>query len=178
MKNLNKRIILVSAAAGGKDFLRDAFIAKGYTPDISVTTRPMRDGEEDGKTYHYTNEYIFLELESFGAFYESVCFNNWRYATVKKSWDKSDIFIMTPSGIAHISEEDRKSCYIIFLDIPEEVRAERLLDRSDSDTMERRIVADREDFKDFKDYDMYVSDPLFDTDTLISFVEQILLDEV
>ena len=46
--------------------------------------------------------------------------------------------------------------------IPEEVRRERLLNRAmPGDTLERRLIADWEDFKDFTDYDVRISNPDF-----------------
>ena len=168
MRDLKKKIILVAPAAGGKDFLKDQFAMKGLVPAISVTTRPMRDLEVDGETYHYVSEYIFDELKGFGAFYEAKCFNGWKYATTFADWHNADIFIQTPSGVASISEEDRLNCFVIFLDIPLEYRMERLMERVDADTMDRRIEADRKDFEGFSDYDMIVTQPNFNSTDVTS----------
>jgi len=183
MRKLKKRVILVSAAAGGKDFLRDAFVEKGYTPDVSVTSRPMRDGEEEGKTYHYVSELVFSELKDLGGFYECVSFNKWWYGTLQSNWEKADIFIMTPSGISQIpreDREDREECFIIFLDIPEDVRRGRLENRSDADSIERRIEADKKDFKDFVrnvgGVDTYISNSFFNAEEVVRTTEAIIED--
>ena len=69
---------------------------------------------------------------------------------------------MTPKGISHINPIDRKECTIIYLDISEEVRRERLMARyMPGDTIERRIEADEKDFANFKDYDLVINNSNF-----------------
>ena len=51
-----KKIILVGKAASGKDYFKDYLTSKGLKPNISQTTRPMREGETEGKTYYYISE--------------------------------------------------------------------------------------------------------------------------
>ena len=60
---------------------------------------------------------------------------------------------MTPNELSQISEEDRKSSFVVYLNIDQSIRKERLLERNDNnDSIDRRIVADGEDFKGFMDY--------------------------
>ena len=70
---------------------------------------------------------------------------------------------MTPKGISHINPIDRKECTIIYLDISEEIRRERLNERGDSfnDSIDRRIKADEKDFANFKDYDLVINNSNF-----------------
>jgi len=156
-----KRIILVGQAASGKDFLAAKFVEEGFRKDVSMTTRPMRDGEVDGVTYHYVSKDQFLKGVHKGEFYEHVEFNGWMYGTSKDNWENADVFIMTPSGVATITPEDREDCIIVFLEISENIRRKRMDMRSDADTTERRLKADREDFKGFIDYDYRITDPNF-----------------
>lgn len=168
MRKLTKRIILAGKAGSGKDFLRDVFTERGFEPDISVTTRPMRDGEEAGKTYHFISEEQYQDLERGDALYESIRYVGKAYGTLRVSWESSDVFIMTPTGVSQIHPEDRDDCYVIYLDIPMDVRRGRLQKRSDWDSVNRRIEADEKDFKHFKDFDARITDPLFDPDFVIS----------
>ena len=94
-------------------------------------------------------------------FYEYVSFNNWSYGTTVKQFYNDDVFIMTPYGISKIKEEDRKNCFIIYIDIDLETRKERLSKRSDADSVDRRLIADEQDFKDFTNYDIKISTPNF-----------------
>jgi dephospho-CoA kinase len=69
-----------------------------------------------------------------------------------------DTFIMTPSGIKKLHPSDRKNSFIIFMDIPEEIRRERLKIRvMPGDSLERRIEADKKDFEDFIDFDLKIT---------------------
>lgn len=164
---MNKRIILVAPAGGGKDFFRDYLIREqGLKADVSLTTRPPRKGEVHGVTYHFTDDEEFNKLKESKKFYENVEFNGWQYGTLLNSWKKSDVFIMTPSGIKHLSEDDRMESFIVYFDIPVEDRIERLKLRSDADSVVRRVEADKKDFEGFSNYDLRITDPLFDCETL------------
>ena len=74
---------------------------------------------------------------------------------------------MTPSGIEKLKPEDRKESFIIFIDIDENILRERLAGRNDADKAERRIDADREDFKNFSDFDCIITNPNFTVDEVL-----------
>lgn len=153
------RIVLVGKAASGKDHLRKTFEKRGFRYGVSYTTRPSRPGEVDGKDYHFLTDSDFETRKNDGFFYEAIKFNGWSYGTSKDQWlNTDDIFIMTPSGVSKIHPEDRKNTFIIYIDIPIEIRRERLKMRSDNnDSIERRLSADDLDFAGFSDYDMHIT---------------------
>lgn len=157
------RIILCGKAAAGKDHLRKVLEGRGFRYGVSYTTRPPREGEIDGKDYFFLDESEFNDLVDKGFFYEHISFNGWQYGTSREQWYQTDdVFIMTPRGISHIHPADRKSSFIIFLDMPIEERRSRLSSRNmPGDSMERRIEADEKDFKNFTDYDIKITDPNF-----------------
>ncbi len=75
---------------------------------------------------------------------------------------EDDLFIMTPKGIYEIKPEDREQSFIIYLDIPSNVRIKRLNKRDmPGDSVQRRIEADELDFSDFTDYDLKITNPDF-----------------
>jgi len=168
----NKRIILVGHAASGKDYLAEKFVEQGFRKDVSLTTRPMREGEVDGLTYHYVSKDQFMKAVNSSGFYEYVEFNGWMYGTSMDDWDNADVFIMTPSGVATIKPEDRKDCVVVFINVSETIRRRRMDMRSDSDTTERRLKADKEDFKGFIDYDYRITDPNFSADDWIYILSE------
>lgn len=168
MRKLPLRLILVGKAASGKDYLRDAFTRAGYKPDISVTTRPMRSNEQEGVSYNFITEDVYEKLVEENKLYEHVRFNGWGYGTLKESWENSDVFIMTPSGIEHIDPSELKDCFIVYFDIDEQIRRERLQQRSDADSVERRIIADNKDFENFQNYDAKISNPDFIADKVVT----------
>ncbi|MFT6125740.1 MAG: guanylate kinase [Flavobacteriaceae bacterium] len=160
-----KRIILSSKAAGGKDYFRD-YLNQHEPLDISYTTRPKRIGEKEGYTYNYISQEKFLNMHENNYFLEAVNFNNWWYGTSMDNWMTKNIFIMTPSGVKCIPEEDRKDCIIVYFDIPVEIRKERLSERSDADSVDRRILADEKDFEGFSNFDIRVTNPTYNASAL------------
>ena len=64
---------------------------------------------------------------------------------------------MTPRGVDHIRPEDRKNCFVIFIDPDKDTIRKRLLERRDADSADRRIAADDKDFFEFSNYDMRVT---------------------
>lgn len=54
--NASNFSIIAGPAGGGKDTLREALLQRfpdRYLPILSTTTRPPREGEQDGVTYHF-----------------------------------------------------------------------------------------------------------------------------
>jgi guanylate kinase len=151
---MNSKIIIVGAGGSGKDFLRKKFTSKGFTYGISFTSRPPRVDEKEGVDYFFRdkdffelNKEIFLEIQEF---------NGWYYGISKGEFEEKNLFILSPAGLKSLPKEYRDRSMVIYLDPPLSLRAERLMERSDADSMERRILADKEDFFEFSDYDMII----------------------
>jgi guanylate kinase len=169
---MKKRIILVGPAASGKDLMKDYLVdVIGLQREVSYTTRPKREGEIEGVTYDYLTRQVFNAVKRDGGFYEAVEFNGWMYGTTHTRWNSAEVFIMTPSGVKHITAEDRKECVIVYFDIPIEVRRERLAKRSDADSADRRVAADQADFKDFVDFDLHFFDHKFSPETVYKYIQ-------
>ena len=164
------RIILCGPGASGKDHLKRQFEAKGFTKSISYTTREARVGEVNGVHYHFVTEDQFIEMIEDGEFYEWQIYPTTRedgteikpyYGTANEDFYKASLFIMTPAGLRDLSPADRAASMVIYLDIPEEVRRERLGGRKNADDPEIRIANDRKDFENFKDYDIRIENADF-----------------
>ena len=153
------KIVIVGRGGSGKDFLRKKFEDRGFKYCESYTSRPIREGEEDGKDYRFTSIEYFDN--NFSDFYEIDKFNGWKYGTLIKDFNDSNLFIMTPRGVNNIKGEDRKKCFVIFIDPPREIIKERLTQRKDADSADRRIDADDKDFFEFSNYDMRISNSDF-----------------
>jgi guanylate kinase len=170
MKNIKKRIILVGKGGSGKDHLRKMLEEKGFKYCVSHTTRPIRDGEENGKDYWYINSSELPEMAD--KFYEGVYFNDWFYGTSLEEFNSSNLFIMTPKGISKVKPEDREESVILYINIEEETRRKRLESRRDADTVNRRLEADFQDFYDFTDYDLETTNPTFEVDEILSKINE------
>ena len=157
------KIIIVGAGASGKDFLKRRFLEKGFKQSVTFTTRPPRNTEKDGIDYHFINVEKFQSMIDSGEFREWNIFGDhkWYYGTTIKEFQNASIFIMSPSGVGSLNPEERKECFVIYIDISEDIRRKRLNERKDADDPERRIMTDNKDFMNFKDYDMRITNPDF-----------------
>ena len=156
---MKERLIIVGKGGSGKDHLRKILVNKGFRYCISHTTRPIREGEEDGRDYWFIESSKLPEMAE--DFYEAVYFNNWFYGTSIKEFYSSNLFIMTPKGISKLKPEDREESIVLYLNIDEETRKKRLEERRDADDVERRLQADFHDFHDFADFDCEIKDSSF-----------------
>ena len=93
--------------------------------------------------------------------YEHVNFRGWFYGRTKEDFYSGNLVIMTPAGIEQMPDNDIDESYIIYLDIDEEIRRERLSERNDIDGIERRVKADDLDFKHFNKFDYRITNPNF-----------------
>lgn len=159
---MHKRIILTGPGASGKDHMRKQLQSRGFKYAISYTTRPPRPNEIEGVDYYFITKEKCQQMQEDGLFYEVIDFNGWSYGTSLEQFYNDDIFIMTPSGLAHVKEEDRKTSVVMFFDIGESIRKERLSNRvMPGHSVDARLKADRDLFAGFTNYDVKISDPNF-----------------
>ena len=160
MKN-KSRIIIIGPAASGKDFLKKKFKERGFELDVSYTSRPPREGEIDGVDYHFLTELEFID--KINDFYESTKHGPYWYGTGQYEWDNYDVFIMETHGISEIIPEDRKNCFIIYLNPPHYIREERLKELRgwSVEQISHRTEMDNEKFSTFTDFDMEITNPDF-----------------
>lgn len=88
---------------------------------------------------------------------------------LKDDFINSQVCIMTINEFNSIDFNliERKNIFVVYLNIDEDIRKNRLLNRNDlNDSILRRVYADNQDFKDFKDYDMMITDPEFNADDI------------
>lgn len=170
MSNLkHEKIILTGKSGSGKDHLLRGLIKRNLKYSPKFTTRPKRELETEGAEYNFITNDIFLELNKSNKIKVFQTFiindNTWYYGITKENFDNNKLFIMTPFEISQLSEEDLKGCFLVYLDIDIDIRRKRISNRNDNnDSVERRLIADEIDFKDFKNYDLKITDPEFDAD--------------
>lgn len=157
-----KRVIIIGKGGSGKDYLRKQLVQEGFRYCVSHTSRPIRNGEINGEDYYFVNENYFYTVP----FYEKVIFNKWHYGTSIGEFNASNLFIMTPSGLSKMPQNDREKSLVIYVDINENTRKIRLTERGDIDDVERRLRTDRVDFENFSDFDHIITNPNFGVDEL------------
>lgn len=157
-----KKIVLVGKAASGKDHMRKRLMDSGMNYGVSHTTRKPREGEVHGKDYYYVTEEEFLSLVDQGQMVEYQHFAGWYYGMTIENWKDADVVILNREALDMLAPEYRNECIVIYLDIPIEVREQRMLERNDTqDSHLRRLAADEEQFKGFENYDIRITNPDF-----------------
>jgi guanylate kinase len=160
---MKKRIVLVGKSGSGKDHARRLLSELGADYAIPFTTRPPRDNEVTGVDYHFINEETFQSITEESGWYVFNEFNGWRYGiTIEQFYTEQGLFIMSPAAISKISPKDRALSNVVYLNMSEDIRRKRILERQgNADSVDRRIAADEVDFMNFNDYDVCVLDPAF-----------------
>ena len=142
---------IIGKAGSGKDYILKKVLrninANGI---ISCTTRPPREGEVDGKDYHFVpKEYFLNHLNDFLEYQE---FRGWLYGTRYEdlSEDKINIGVFNLDGISDLlSSEMADKLKVIYLVADDKTRLIRQLQREENPDIEeifRRYKTDEEDF--------------------------------
>ena len=153
-------IVLLGKTASGKDTILNELVKKyNYRKMITYTTRPMRKGEIQDKTYHFISDEEFLKKKEEGFFLEYNEFNTaegvWRYGSAKEDYlnaTDDTVIILTPSGLSALKvyiarqkvDIDIISIYIYANNNTIEKRLKKRGDKKEE--ADRRIKADNVDF--------------------------------
>ncbi len=117
-----KIITLTGASASGKDRLLKELIENNekIKPVISVTTRPPREGEEDGV------QYKFIKIEELQKLFDNEEIIEYReYETVEGYW----YYAITKDSI----DVNSDNVYVVILDVHGVTQLRQYLDRLESD---------------------------------------------
>lgn len=163
---MGKIVCLMGKSSTGKDTIYRELV-KSRELDLKVivsyTTRPVRDGEVQGKQYFFVDEEEFQKLKKTGRVIEdrgyNTCHGLWRYFTVDDGridlGNHDYIIIGTLESYVKSREyfgEDKLIPILIELDDGERLQRalnrERRQDNPKYEEMCRRFLADSEDFAD------------------------------
>jgi len=180
-KDKHEKLIVLGQSGSGKDFLMRKIVKKDLIGCLKTTTRPQRKHEIQGVTYDFISDLIFKQMiqdekllcyQTFNVTPEDREPETWYYGITKEEFERAQVFIMTPGEFKCIDPETRKNCFVVYLDIDRDIREDRILKRADkNDSVKRRLDADEEDFKDFGDYDLRVTDPDFTADDVYDLMD-------
>lgn len=160
-----KIFYIMGKSASGKDtifnILKDKFNMNTY---IMYTTRTIREGEEDGKTYHYISnqemqKYIegkmpneLIEQRTYHTIY-----GDWTYATIRDNQfnnEKDMLMIGTLESYNKIKEKMQEKMKPIYIEVEDGLRLERAIKREQLEEKPkyeelcRRFLADSKDFSE------------------------------
>lgn len=113
-------VTLTGPTCSGKSTLENHLVSKGFAKVISTTTRPIREGEQDGLNYYFVSKSEFKRMKSQGDFIESIEYNGEYYAVSAReiNWvsemNKPIVIVVEPSGREQIEEYCNQAGWDLF----------------------------------------------------------------
>ena len=191
--------VLTGKSSAGKDTLQNGLLAlnnpdsnEKYQVLVSTTSRPMREGEQEGREYYSTSnedskkkisEGYFLEYREYHTLVENKP-ATWYYG-LGKSVSKKEI---AKPGSRYIAILDlyganecvkyygKENCKVIYLSAPDDIREERARERGSFDKTEwdRRLKDDDIKFSEdkLKEIVNIRFANIYDKETLISCMDE------
>ena len=161
---MGRMICFMGKSSAGKDTVFKRLLEDGelgFQVLVPYTTRPIREGEQDGREYFFTDEDNYKRLAQAGRIIEErsyhTCHGIWRYFTV----DDGSIDLEKKSyGIIGTLEAYTRMCNFwgkdrvipVLIEVDDGERLQRALDRERRqpvpkyEEMCRRFLADEQDF--------------------------------
>lgn len=165
---MGKIYCVMGKSSSGKDSIYHEIMEKGalgLKPIIPYTTRPIRDGEQDGREYHFCTEDTVQRLQDAGRIMELRAYNTvygvWKYFTVDDEQINLNkynyLYIVTLEGYTKIQEYFGADRVVpIYIELEDGERLMRAIAREQKqdvpkyEEMCRRFLADSADFCDEK----------------------------
>ena len=147
MKNKNV-LVLISPSASGKSVQERLLEKIGFHRVVSTTTRNIRDGEIDGISYNFISVDEFKKKLDNKEFLEFTKFDdNYYGAEYSQFKDKNNIFVADIEGLLQIKEAGF-NVTSFYLDVPEEIRFQRMIKRGDDfQKALKRLAHDKKEFE-------------------------------
>lgn len=172
MKRRGVMLILSSPSGAGKSTLTRQLVQDetNVTLSISVTTRPRRASEIDGKHYHFIDVPAFKAMQERAELLESAEVHGNFYGTPRRSVEaalndgRDVLFDIDWQGTRQIMSKMRKDVVAVFILPPSMRELKTRLDRRAEDapaTIARRLLNAREEIAQWQLYDhLIVNDDL------------------
>jgi len=168
---MNRIFYIMGKSATGKDKLYRSLLADpdlDLAPIVIYTTRPQRDGEVDGETYHFTDDAHLQAYLQAGRVIEQRTYQTvagpWHYFTLDDgqavSGGAGHLTIGTLESYLKMRDyyrtDSRMQIIPVYIEVEDGLRLERALHRERKESqphyeeMCRRFLADQEDFSEAK----------------------------
>ena len=182
---------ITGKSASGKDSIYRALLEDDsikLSPILLHTTRPMREGETDGREYHFVNEEIYQVLKKHGDVIECRTYDTihgpWRYFTASSAIETSRDYYLgigtLESFIGLKSHFGGGRLIPIYIEVDDGDRLIRAIERErssgkpDYKEMCRRYLADDDDFSEEKLKEAGIKDRFrFENDDLAECINEI-----
>ena len=167
---MGKIYYVMGKSASGKDTIYNRLLEEcpRMKKLILYTTRPIREGEEDGREYHFITDQELAQMEAEGRIIEKRTYHTiygpWTYATVddhRVNLERRNyIAIGTLESYAAIRDHyGQENVVPLFIQLDDGIRLQRALNREMQQAqpkyaeMCRRFLADEQDFSEDRIYE-------------------------
>lgn len=149
MESTGQLFVLSGPSGVGKSSLREG--VRKRLPElaysISHTTRPPRQGESEGRDYHFVSVETFLAMKEAGDFVECAQVHGNYYGTSREQLekhlnDRRDLLLeIDVQGARQVKEHFPRACFIFVLPPNLETLEQRLIERGteQADDVEQRL---------------------------------------
>lgn len=161
---MGKLFYIMGKSSSGKDSIYRELLENkelGLKKLMIYTTRPIRDGEQDGQEYYFVTEEIFQKLKKTGKIIEDRGYNTvyglWRYFTA----DNMELEKYNYLGIGTLESYiqlrnyyGKDKIYPVYIEVEDGERLKRAIAREETqetpkyEEMCRRFLADTQDFSE------------------------------
>ena len=160
---MSKMVIIVGASGTGKTTLQKNLENGGYKRIVTYTTRPPREGEQDGVDYHFIDDISFEDMVESDRFAEYTCYNTAFAGLVTYGSRKDDyiyreadsVVVLNPEGLMSVlSNMPKLNPIVLYLTtVDDNLLLERIRARGDSEEeIQRRFKADKKDFRELEKF--------------------------
>ena len=167
-KHMAKLFLIMGKSASGKDTLYKDIVARfgdELGTVVPYTTRPIREGEQEGVEYHFITESEMKAMDEAGKVIEKRCYQTvygpWYYLTADDGQidlsRRSSILIVTPAAYGKLRDYfGAEQVVPLYVETEDGLRLARALKRERAqknpkyEEMCRRFLADAEDFSEEK----------------------------
>jgi guanylate kinase len=161
------RIIVLSApSGGGKSTLAQAVLkhTPGIVRSVTYTTRPKRDGEVDGRDYHFVSPGEFEVRALAGDFLESATVHGYAYGTSRFDVEQlcgqglDVLLVIDYQGAAAIRSKGLGALYVFILPPSMAVLEHRLRQRNseDEEALRQRLAMAPTEMQHYRHYDYVI----------------------
>lgn len=133
-------LCIMGRSASGKDTLTNMLCERtGLKQVISYTTRERRVNE--GNTHIFISDEDYRELEANGQIAAFTQIGQHKYCCTINQLYENQVYVIDPVGVKHLRELNLPNLRLVtvFINVPDEVREERALNKRGDDKIKWRI---------------------------------------
>ena len=172
---MDKIYVILGKSASGKDTIYQKIVSMcDLVPIVYYTTRPIRNGEIDGKDYFYVTETEILDAEKQGKLIEKRTYDTikglWTYATINDgqfATSKDGVIVLPPKAYySFIEYFGAEKVVPIYINVPDGIRLRRSIERDEKQDVPnyeetcRRFLSDAQDFKNLSVDKKFLNDSI------------------